>query len=63
MQRDQAKPCSIPQKLGPEDPAARDEGPRLIPLRERRSKPRPLMPEERLLELADIAFRRRKRRK
>lgn len=60
MPRDPAKPISVLQKLSPEDPAARDEGPRLIPLRERRSKPRPLVPDERYLELADILIQRKR---
>lgn len=63
MTNDSDKPPSVPQKLSPEDPAARDEGPRLIPLRERRKKSRPLVPDERYLELADIAIRRKEERK
>ena len=60
MPNDSDKLPSAPQKLSPEDPAARDEGPRLIPFRERRKKPRPLGPDERYLELADIAIQRKK---
>jgi hypothetical protein len=63
MPRDPDKPISFPQKLSPEDPAARDEGPRLLPLRERRAKPRQLATDERYLELADIAIQRKKRGK
>ena len=63
MQRNDDNPHIPPQKLSPEDPAARDEGPRLIPPRERRSQPRSLEPERRYLELADIAIRRKKQRK
>jgi hypothetical protein len=40
MQRREDNPYSAPQKLPPEDPAVRDEGPRLILLRERRKQPR-----------------------
>jgi hypothetical protein len=63
MSGNQDKSHFVPQKLSPEDPAARDEGPRLIPLRERRKQSRPLIPDERYLELADIAIRRKKERK
>ncbi len=62
MQTDRDKLNSA-QKLSPEDPAARDEGPRLIPLRERRKQPRPLVPDERFLELADVAIQPKKSRK
>jgi hypothetical protein len=60
MQTHRGKPNPA-QKISPEDPAARDEGPRLIPLRERRTKPRPLAPDERYLELADIAIYHKKK--
>ena len=61
MGSDQPKPHAIPEKLSPEDPAARDEGPRLIPLKERRRQPRSFEPNARYLELADIAIRKRKK--
>lgn len=63
MKNESDKPPSAPQKLSPEDPAARDEGPRLIPFRERRTQPRPLVADERYLELADIAIYHNKKRK
>lgn len=43
------------KKIGPEDPAARDEGPRLIPLAQKTPSP-DLAFNARYLELADIAL-------
>ena len=63
MQRNDHNPSASPRKISPEDPAARDEGPRLIPLRERRKQPRLLEPDRRYLELADIAILCKKQRK
>jgi hypothetical protein len=60
MPSDQDNPRSPARKLPPEDPAARDEGPRLIPFRERRKKERTLEPDQRYLELADVAIQKRK---
>jgi hypothetical protein len=63
MQRNEDNSYAPLQKISPEDPAARDDGPRLIPLRERRRQPRLLEPDRRYLELADIAMRPKKQRK
>jgi hypothetical protein len=59
MQPDEDKPKTSPRKLSPEDPAARDEGPRLIPLPERREQARLFEPEH-YLELAAVAIRKKK---
>jgi hypothetical protein len=50
------------QKIAPEDPAARDEGPRLIPLVQK-SSPGDLAFNARYLELADIALGEKKNKK
>ena len=57
MPHDDDNPHVPPQKLSPEDPEARDEGPRLIPLRERRKQPRLLEPDRHYLDLADVMIR------
>lgn len=62
MQPDEDMPYIPPRKLPPEDPAARDEGPRLIPLRERRDQPRLFEPEH-YLELADVAIHKNRKAK
>lgn len=50
------------KKIAPEDPAARDEGPRLIPLAQRAPSPDPAF-NARYLELADIALGEKKAKK
>lgn len=54
MKKHRKKPA--PPKLPSTDPAARDEGPRLIPLKERRSAPTPVEVDRRHMDLADIAL-------
>jgi hypothetical protein len=46
------------RKIDPSEPEARDEGPRLIPLEERRREQRPFEPDRRYIDLADTAMKR-----
>jgi hypothetical protein len=46
------------RKIDPSEPEARDEGPRLIPLEERRREQRPFEPDRRYIDLAAAAMKR-----
>jgi hypothetical protein len=57
-----SKPHNKPQKISSDDPAARDEGPRLLPLEDTRRPPQSASFEQRYLDLADAAIRSKSRK-
>jgi hypothetical protein len=56
MRGSPSHPKNKPQKISSDDPAARDEGPRLLPLEESRKPPHSASFDQRYLDLADVAM-------